>query len=633
VTDDGIDIIAELMQNKDMLREWARKPFRSRTSGSRLNINDFSNSLHDMLNELGMRPPSDKHLTLLFNKHCHGGTVGTEEYEALLFRLLCFLRATEELDVTRTTHEDVSPRKAGQRDRRWREEFITKNPRKFHDVYVMNKQLGKGSFGTVYQVAHKARSSKKCCHDAPPGRVCKIMDKEMVQKAGVSLAKVRAEIAALKHLDHPHVLRIFEDFEDEKQFYLIMETCQGGDLGHVMKHLGPMDAGTYESFIATILQHTLSAVAYCHQKGVVHKDLKPENIMLLTPADTPAPDIHVVVVDFGLAEMFPSHAARSKVVSGTPDFMAPEVWNGNSGLSCDVWSCGVVLFFLLSGRKPFVASSYQDLGRVIAVQEPEWMLMGGASREAMTLCKEMLSKQERSRPTAPAALRAPWFVKHGLARNSQCGALALSSEQVCSLKQLGERTEFEKFVTRLVATQISAGQQRRANEAFRSLDANNDGVLSHQELVHGLLPLGVSEEHAQWVASELDVGDTGEVSYTEFLAGYLNLRAQSLVEQDRLLRVAWLHFLPDDEGRVEMSSIQDTLAARGMTVVDLPVDLLRALRRDASRSFTFKSFKELLLGNGQGGSTPTASRTLIGSTTPREALARLWEKVTGKPKL
>lgn len=630
MTDDGLDI-AELMQNKDMLRACAQKPFRSRALGSRLNFADFTDALRNMLNELGLRLPSDKQLRLIFKKHCQDGTVGIEEYEALLFRLLCFLRASEELDVTPTMTRDVTPRRAGERDMHWREEFITKNPRKFHEVYGIMTQLGKGNFGTVYKVAHKARSGKKANNNAHLVRVCKVIGKEAVQKTGATLAKVREELAVLKHLDHPHVLRVFEDFEDDSNFYLIMEPCQGGDLEHFMKNLEPMETGPYEFFVATVLQHTLSAVAYCHQRGVVHKDLKPENIMLLTPAGTPARDTHVVVVDFGLAEMFPDHAARSKVVSGTPAYMAPEVWTGNSGKSCDVWSCGVVLFYLLSGRLPFNASRAKDFGRITAAQEPEWILMGGASREAMALCKEMLSKQEQARPTAPATLRAPWFVKHGLARNSQCGALALSSEQVGSLKELCERTEFEKFVTRLVATQISAGQQRRANEAFCALDANNDGVLSRQELVHGLLALGVSQDHAQWVVDELDVSGTGEVSYTEFLAGYLNLRAQSPAEQDRLLSVAWRQFSPDDDGRVEMNSIQDALAARGMTVADLPVDLLSALRRDACSSFTFKAFKVLLLGNRQGGSTPTAARTPIGSTTPSAALAKLWTKVTGKP--
>lgn len=619
VTDDCFDI-AEMMQNKDMLRDCAQRPFRTRAPGSRLNFQEFREALRDIIMKLRMKLPSDKQLFAIYEKHRLSGGVGPEEFEALLFRMLCFLRASDELDVT-PTKRDNTPTK---RDMCWREEFIQRNPRRFNEVYEIQKELGKGNFGTVYKVVHKGRSGKQIRQNDQNFRVCKVMSKALVQQNGAPLAKVREELSVLKLLDHPHVLRIFEDFEDEKAFFLIMEPCQGGDLQEFMQKLEPMDAPEYEYFVAKVLQHTLSAIAYSHQKGVVHKDLKPENIMLSTPRGTRARDIHVVVVDFGLAEMFHRHNDRSKVVSGTPPYMAPEVWNGNSGKSCDVWSCGVILFYLLAGRLPFVAARAEDFARITVIQEPDWMLMGGASREALGICKDMLAKQEQFRPTATAALNSPWFVKLRLARGSNRGARTLSPDQISSLKDLGERTEFEKFFTRLVATQIGASQQQSVNEVFRALDTNGDGILSCRELGQGLLALGVSQGHAEWVVDELDVGGKGEISYTEFLAGFLNLQAQSPAEQDRLLRIAWLQFSPDERGLVHMNSIQDALAARGMTVADIPSELLNALRRDASGTVTFKCFRDLLLEGKRRSKARGASR----SPSPIRAIAKLWARMT-----
>merc|ERR1712048_1553064 len=102
------------------------------------------------------------------------------------------------------------------------------------------------------------------------------------------------------------------------------------------------------------------------------------------------------------------------------------------------------------------------------------------------------------------------------------------------------------------------------NEAFRAFDADGDGLLSHEELKQGLAKFAQNQQHLDAVLNELDIGKTGSVSYTEFLAGVINLRGRRPEEQDKLLWVAWQQFSPDAQGRVKTSSIQDALAARGM---------------------------------------------------------------------
>ncbi|CAE8591904.1 unnamed protein product, partial [Polarella glacialis] len=271
----------------------------------------------------------------------------------------------------------------------------------FCDVYEIKQQLGKGSFGTVFLVAHRTQLDR---HNEKWVRVCKMITKAKAKEAKTPESKVREEFAVLKQLDHPHVLRIFEDFEDEDNFYLVMEQCRGGDLAEYVKHLEPMDARSYEFWVAKVMQHTLSAIAYCHSKAVIHKDLKPENVMLSTTKDTPVQDMHVVVVDFGLAEVFPSPTDRSDIVSGTPPYMAPEVWQGNFSKSCDVWSVGCMLFFLLSGRLPFVAATLKEFPKAVQM-EPDWAAMGGATPEAQQMCRQMLQKLEHQRPTAQACLK------------------------------------------------------------------------------------------------------------------------------------------------------------------------------------------------------------------------------------
>jgi len=224
--------------------------------------------------------------------------------------------------------------------------------------------------------------------------------------------------------------------------------------------------------------------------------------------------------------------------------------------------------------------------------------MGGATIEAQQICRQMLQKKEHQRPTAQSCLKDRWFVQMGLAGHSNPAGV-LNDDQVRSLLAVGQRSEFEKFVTRFVATQLDASQQTKVNEAFKAFDTDGDGHLSAGELRQGLMQFGAHAEQAEQVVNELDVGRTGQVSYTEFLAGVINLRCKSPEEQDRLLWIAWAQFRPDIHGMVKVQDIQNALATRGMTVADMPDGFLAALNKDHTQYISFNSFKSLLFDSGQ----------------------------------
>jgi len=505
--------------------------------------------------------------------------------------MLCFMLATKEVKVSRNS--GLVATGAEERDKRWREEFLKKNRRNFNDVYRMGRKLGEGSFGAVYEVAHHSKMEGV----GRQTRVCKVIKKSSAEKARTPFERVREEFQVLKRLDHPHVVRIFEDFEDDQSFYLIMEPARGGDLQDAVRNPSTQDPLEWEKFCAKVMQHTLSAVAYCHSRGVIHKDLKPENVMMSSSKGACVEDVHVVVVDFGLAQMFEGDMARGTEIAGTPPFMAPEVWAGNFSKSCDVWSCGVMLFFMLSGTYPFMAQRLQDFPAAVQ-KDPNWQLIGGASGEANMITFQMLQKTEAERPSAQELLKDRWFVKHHLGQVSSSEAKSIGN----ALVQVGQRTQFEKFVSRLVATQLDAGQLRKVNEAFRAFDTDKDGMLSRDELEKGLNLLGATPEEARRTADELDVGRTGRISYTEFLAGIVDFRRKSPEEKDKLLWLAWQQFNPDKNGVVKTSDVQDALAARGMTVTEMPRGFLLQLqkRNDSGtgpKTMSFECFKNLFQGD------------------------------------
>jgi calcium-dependent protein kinase len=182
-----------------------------------------------------------------------------------------------------------------------------------------DRKLGEGAFGFVCKAKHQAGID----------RVIKVMSKAGL---GIPLAEVEREMFVLRSLDHPHVLRTFEAMEDADKFYLAMEPISGGELTRALKET-PSGKNLGEDWVAAVLRQVLEAVGYCHSRGIVHKDLKPPNVLL---ASTSPP--HVVVADFGLAEMFEDGLAMSRA-GGTPVYVAPEVWQRHFGPKCDVWYC------------------------------------------------------------------------------------------------------------------------------------------------------------------------------------------------------------------------------------------------------------------------------------------------------
>lgn len=154
----------------------------------------------------------------------------------------------------------------------------------------------------------------------------------------------------MRALDHPNVIKLYENFEDSRNVYLVMELCEGGELFDRIIEKGHFS----EKQARTVFKNIVSAVAHCHANKICHRDLKPENFLLLNKRD----DSPVIVIDFGLSHIFHQAKPEEKKKSmhtkaGTPYYIAPEVLIGRYDESCDVWSLGVILYILLSGLPPF----------------------------------------------------------------------------------------------------------------------------------------------------------------------------------------------------------------------------------------------------------------------------------------
>lgn len=207
--------------------------------------------------------------------------------------------------------------------------------------YDFIKVLGFGKYGVVREAVELDSSSR-----ASSVAIKSIPKKKL--KGDYSL--FTRELRVLQVLDHPNIIKLFETYEDEKYFHLVMELCPGGDL---LDRL--LDVGIYSELeAAAIMNKLLLAVNHMHSSYVCHRDLKPENILY-------AGDV-IKIADFGISSKFGNSGHyEMKSAVGTPTYVAPEVLRHNYGKECDLWSLGVILFVLLSGQLPFNGIGLQAL--------------------------------------------------------------------------------------------------------------------------------------------------------------------------------------------------------------------------------------------------------------------------------
>ncbi|GJR66401.1 protein kinase, ATP binding site-containing protein [Tanacetum coccineum] len=260
------------------------------------------------------------------------------------------------------------------------------------DRYVLGDQLGWGQFGIIRECSDKLTGEVLACKSISKNRL--VTDEDV--------KSVKLEIEIMTRLSgHPNVVDLKAVYEEEGYVHLVMELCAGGELFHKLEKQGRFS----ESEARVLFKHLMQVVRFCHDKGVVHRDLKPENILLATKASSS----QIKLADFGLATYItPGQSLHGTV--GSPFYIAPEVLAGGYNQAADVWSAGVILYILLSGKPPFwgkTKSRIFDAVRAASLrfQSDPW---NGISDSAKELIRGMLHTDPSIRLTAQQVLDHVW---------------------------------------------------------------------------------------------------------------------------------------------------------------------------------------------------------------------------------
>ncbi|RAL53181.1 hypothetical protein DM860_006853 [Cuscuta australis] len=455
------------------------------------------------------------------------------------------------------------------------------------DLYTLGRRLGQGQFGTTFLCTEISTGKEYACKS--------ISKRKLISSEDVE--DVRREIQIMYHLaGHKNIVSIKGAYEDPLYVHIVMELCGGGELFDRI-----IERGHYsERKAAELTKIIVGVVEACHSLGVMHRDLKPENFLLVNKDD----DFSLKAIDFGLSVFFKPGQIFTDVV-GSPYYVAPEVLMKSYGPEADVWTAGVILYILLSGVPPFWAETQQGIfdavlkGDIDFESDP-WPIISDSAKD---LIQKMLCMRPSERLTAHEVLCHPWICENGVAPDR-----ALDPAVLSRLKQFSAMNKLKKMALRVIAESLSEEEIAGLTEMFKSMDTDNSGAITFDELKAGLRKYGstLKDTEIQELMDAADVDNSGTIDYGEFIAATIHLNK---LEREEHLVAAFKYFDKDGSGYITIDELQQACVEHNMTDVFFE-DIIREVDQDNDGRIDYGEFVAMM----------TKGNTGVGRRTMRNSL-------------
>ena len=471
--------------------------------------------------------------------------------------------------------------------------LISKNKRDFLDIYEPKEPLGEGGYGQVYLVVHRKMKLLRALKMIPVN-------------SNESGEKSEEEIEKLKQFDHPNIVKLFEYFIDNDKYLLITEYCRGGDLFRVIKKKKNFS----ELSAVYIMFQIFRALIYCHNTiHLAHRDIKPENIVIFKKNNTATEDLYdVKLIDFGIAKKLDiNNKKMDDKIKGSLYYMAPEVFGKKSDEKCDIWSCGVVLYLLVTGKYPFNGKDQKEIIRNIKEGRfsfPE-DIIDKLSNELRDLIKNCLQVNPAKRLSAKEALKHPIFNKYKINEYFIHVTPAFLNKTINNIKKYDTKNKLQTLCfSYFVHNYPNQDDIILINRVFSKFNTSNNGQLTEEELRKGLMKYlfkgkknkDAAEKEANSIFIKLDDNKNGYIECEEFIRAGID---KKLLKSKKVLRFTFDFLDKDRNGEISIEELKEVFRNEGDYNDDEydknMIELVKSIDTDLNGRISFDEFYNMMI--------------------------------------
>ena len=450
------------------------------------------------------------------------------------------------------------------------------------DKYVKGEKIGSGSFGTVYEAKNLIFNNT-------------VAMKVITKSDGMDSEYIKNELDILKKLSHPNIVRIYEFYESENDYYLINEFCNGGELYNYINK-----TKLNEQQLSIIFYQVFSGLCYLHENDVLYRDMKPENILiskkeidLLTNEEY----FWIQIIDFDCAKIFEQNK-KDNIIVGSIYYLAPEVLNREYNEKCDTWSVGVILYMFLVGKPPFNGLNNDEIINSIKTKEydenNEKLIQ--ASPEVRDLIKGLLNKNTDERFSAKQALNHQWFKKFNGRKLFENFKNEDIQHFIDNLFNYTFHSKIQQLVIAFLVHNLpTSDSSRNILKLYRYFNTSGDCKLTKNELINGLSKYRDEVEVRRKVGTLfllLDADNNGFIEFEEFLRACID-KKEILTEE--YLKYAFKFLDKNDNGSLTVQQICSAFLISGNKMFEIALSKdINDVDEDGDGNINFPEFKKLM---------------------------------------
>ena len=510
--------------------------------------------------------------------------------------------------------------------------FIRQKTGKIEDDYLFIKNLGQGGYGKVIKATHKKTGMIRAIKFIPKNNL----------KFGYTDEDIFREIEILRKLQHPNIMKLYEFYSDYEYYYLVNEYCSEGDLNDKMIKIENFD----ENIVKILMFQIFQAVYYLHNKNVIHGDLKLENIMIdnintleekkinkfkknlsflssiktdlensfnyeeelnnqqnsskesnnLIMQFNETKNFELKLIDFGASKIFTKYKRNFEDTVGTLYYCSPEVLKNNYDFKCDIWSCGVTMYILLTGDIPFKGNNEEEIMKSILNDRLDFennIKLKNISDDAKDLIKKCFIYNSNKRISAKEALNHNFF-KSGINKYNLFND-DLIDDTINVLNILREYPKYNKitqlFIAFITHNFIDKIYMNKIKKVFFLINKSLDGQIKKEELINAykMANINIKKNDIIKIFKSLDsTKANNNIEYEEFLRAGIDKKLIFTEE----LGFEMIDF--QKKGKINVYEIKQIFGIDDNVDESVMDNLLKEINKKENEEISYEEFKKIL---------------------------------------